>query len=111
MNYKSLGESMKWLTSLTNRQIIILLLTIVVGGETYIIYKLYEKSERLDEIIVTNNNRYNNNLNILQDKFNEQEKEKFKITQEAQEYFRKRVEKLEEESRTNFRELNQIKRP
>lgn len=111
MDFKSLGESMKWLTSLTNRQIIIMLLTIVVGGETYIIYKLYEKAERLDEIIIDNNNRYNDNLNILQDKFNEQEKEKFRITQEAQEYFRNRVEKLEEDSRTNFRELNQIKHP
>lgn len=111
MDFKSLEGSLKWLSGLTNRQIIIILLTTIVGGETYIIYKLYEKAERLDEIIINNNDRYNNNLNILQDKFNEQEKEKFKITQEAQEYFRNRVEKLEEESRTNFRELNQIKRP
>jgi glucan phosphoethanolaminetransferase (alkaline phosphatase superfamily) len=111
MDFKSLGESIKWLTSLTNRQIIIILLAIVVGGETYIIYKLYEKAERLDEIIIDNSNRYNDNLNILQDKFNEQEKEKFRITQEAQEYFRNRVEKLEEDSRINFKELNQIKHP
>jgi len=102
-------DYLRLLITLTNRQIIIVLLSVVVGGQAIIIYALNKKIENLDGIIISNTNGYNNNINTLQNKINEKEKEKFRIIQESQEYFRERVEKLESESRRNFREVKHIK--
>lgn len=73
------------------------------------IWRQSEIIKSRDETIINNDNRYNNNINTLQNKINEQEKEKFKIIDDAQKYFRERFEKLEEESRRNYREVKQIK--
>lgn len=102
-------EFLKTLVTLTNRQIIILLFSIVVIGLGTVIWKQNEIIKSKDETITNNDARYNNNINTLQNKINEQEKEKFKIIDEAQKYFRERFEKLEEESRKNYREVRQIK--
>lgn len=105
-----IGDLIKTVSVLTHRQIIIILLSIVVGGQGVLIYKLITKVETLDATITTNNERYDTNITALQTKINVQEQEKFKIIQEAQEYFRARFEKLEEESKRNFREVKQTKK-
>jgi len=102
-------EFLKTLVTLTNRQIIILLFSIVVAGLGVVIWKQNEIIKSKDEAITNNDVRYNNNIDALQNKINEQEKEKFKISDDAQKYFRERFEKLEEESRRNYREVRQIK--
>jgi len=102
-------EFLKTLVTLTNRQIIILLFSIVVAGLGVVIWKQNEIIKSKDEAITNNDVRYNNNIDALQNKINEQEKEKFKIIDDAQKYFRERFEKLEEESRRNYREVRQIK--
>jgi len=110
MSLSKILDFIKLLVSLTNRQIIIVLLIVIVGGQGVIIYKLNQRIEQRDETIIDNNIGYNSNITALQNKINEQEKEKFRIIQDAQEYFRERVERLEEESRRNFREVKEIKR-
>lgn len=74
-----------------------------------VIWRQSEIIKSRDETIINNDIRYNNNINTLQNKINEQEKEKFKIIDDVQKYFRERFEKLEEESRRNYREVKQIK--
>jgi hypothetical protein len=109
MNFKDLFDFIKWMILLSAKQIIIVLVVVVIGSQAFVIYKLNGKIERLDEIIIANDTKYSSNIIILQDKINEQEREKYRIIQEAQTYFRDRVEKLEEESRRNFKEVKHIK--
>jgi hypothetical protein len=109
MTPNSLMEYLKFFILLTTKQIITALVVIVIGSQAFINYKLSNKVDKLDGIIINNDNRYNTNINILHNKIAEQEREKFRITEEAQKYFRERVEKLEEESRENYREVKNIK--
>jgi len=102
-------DILKTLVTLTNRQIIIVLMAVIIAIMSIAIYKQDEIIKSKDDTINSNNIRYIDNLNALQNKIDVQEKEKFKIIQEAQEYFRARFEKLEDESRRNFREVKQIK--
>lgn len=82
-------------------------ITVTVLG--IVIYRQSEIIKQKDDTINDHIVRYNTVVNSMQNKINEQEQEKFKIIQDAQEYFRGRFEKLEEESRKNFREVKQIK--
>lgn len=75
-----------------------------------VIYKQDKIIQSKDANIISITDRYNANTATLQNKIDVQEKEKFKIIQDAQEYFRERFEKLENESRKNFREVEQIKK-
>lgn len=99
----------KFLTALTSRGIIILLLSIIIGTCAYRIIQMQNEINKKDAYIDSLGRRYSDNISYLEKQVEECNKERLREANENQKYFRDRYDKIEERSLQTYKTVKEIK--
>lgn len=103
-------EVAKFLTSLTTRGIIILLFSIIIGAAAYRLRELESEIRQQDVDYNTNISRYNRIIDTLEAQVKDCNKKRIDDSQESNKYWREKVDRLEKEVSSSYKEIRQNRR-
>lgn len=95
----------KFLVSLKTQQLLVLLVSIIIGTLIYQNYELREDNKKKDAVLDTVSLRFSNYVLLSTQKLEECEKFRAKDGATMQEYFKKRMEVLEERAAINYKKI------
>lgn len=102
-------ESLKWLVTLSQKQILILTITAIISGGGYYIYKQEQDIKILNGRIDSGNSRHSTDINILQAALDSCNAQRYRDVEKQAVYWREKLERAEEKASTNHRNIQEIK--